>query len=339
MDHDLAASSRGIADAAPEALAPARAARTIGLLVLPGAQLMSLAALAAFQSANALGARPAYAIRLVSQEGGPVPTAAGFRLETEPFPEAPFDTLMVGAFAGPRTVPAGLAALVRRAAARARRVAATCTGAFVLAEAGLLDGLRATTHWRNASELQARYPAVRLERDRLYVGDGTVWTSAGMAASIDLALRLVEDDLGPETAREVARRMLLERRRSGGQPQLSRLLDLAPKTDRIERVLDYARRHLREDLTVARLAEAARLSPRQFSRAFRQALGQPPAKVVERLRVEAARAMLVEGRHSLDVIAAEVGFADRERMRRAFLRLYGQSPQALRRAGHPAETA
>ncbi|MGY2048120.1 GlxA family transcriptional regulator [Methylobacterium sp. JK268] len=313
--------------------------RTIGLVVAPRVQLMALAALAAFQAANTIAERHCYAIRVVSEAGGPVPTAAGFCIATEPFPEAPFDTLLVGAFAAPWEVSPGLAALVARQADHARRVAATCTGTFVLGAAGLLDGRRATTHWRNAADLQARHPAARIETDRLFLRDDTLWTSAGMAAGIDLALALIEEDLGPEAAREVARRMLLDRRRSGGQPQLSALLDLDPRPDRIRRVLDYAKRHLREDLTVARLAEAARLSPRQFSRAFRQAVGQPPAKVVERLRAEAARAMLVEGTESLGVIATEVGFADRERMRRAFLRLYDQAPQTLRRGDRAVEAA
>ncbi|MET0445173.1 MAG: helix-turn-helix domain-containing protein, partial [Pseudorhodoplanes sp.] len=209
----------------------------------------------------------------------------------------------------------------------------TCTGAFVLAEAGLLDGRRATTHWFYARELATRFPGIKVEEDRIFITDGPIWTSAGASAAIDLAIALVEQDLGVEIARAVARKLVVYHRRPGGQSQFSELLDLTPKSDRIQRALTYARRNLQTELSVKDLAKVASLSPRQFSRAFQAETGQPPAKVVERLRVEAARLMMEQSRHPIDVIARQTGFADRDRMRRAFLRAFGQPPQAIRRSG------
>ena len=169
--------------------------------------------------------------------------------------------------------------------------------------------------------------------DRIFIADGSVWTSAGMTAGIDLALAMVENDFGIELARSVARSLVVYHRRAGGQSQHSALLEMDAKTDRIQGVLTYARQNLRSTLSVEQLAAVAHLSPRQFSRAFAAETGQSPAKAVERLRVEAARLMLEESDHSVDVVAKETGFADRERMRRAFLRAFGQPPQAIRRGG------
>src|SRR5262249_35291087 len=160
--------------------------------------------------------------------------------------------------------------------------------AFVLAEAGLLDGRRATTHWYYARELQARFPTAKVEEDRIFIIDGGVWTSAGATAAIDLALAMVEQDLGAAVARRGARMLVVSPRRAGGQSQFSALLELEPKSDRIQGALTYAKRNLEKKLTVEALAEAAHLSPRQFSRAFRAETGQSPAKAIENLRVEAA---------------------------------------------------
>ena len=221
---------------------------------------------------------------------------------------------------------------IAEAGTESRRVAGVCTGAFALAEAGLLDGRAATTHWAHARRLQQLHPAVRVDEDRIFIADGPIWTSAGMTAGIDMTLALVEDDLGVEVARSVARRLVVYHRRPGGQSQFSTLLELEPRSDRIRRALIHAREHLTNPLTVDELAEAARLSPRQFSRLFREETGQSPAKAVERLRIETARSLLEEGRLSMDEVAREAGFADRDRMRRAFLRAYGQPPQSLRRS-------
>ena len=170
-----------------------------------------------------------------------------------------------------------------------------------------------------------------MEADRIFIIDGPVWTSAGMTAGIDLALAMVEQDLGADVARAVARQLVVYHRRAGGQSQFSALLELEPKSDRIQSALAYAKRNLDKKLTVGQLAEAAHLSPRQFSRAFRAETRQSPAKAVENLRLEAARLMMEQSRHPIDVIARQTGFADRDRMRRAFLRAFGQPPQVIRR--------
>ena len=173
---------------------------------------------------------------------------------------------------------------------------------------------------------------MKVEADRIFIADGPIWTSAGAAAVIDLALALVEQDLGAEVARTVARKMVVYHRRAGGQSQFSGLLDLEPKTDRIQRALTYARRNLHTPLSVPLLAKAANLSPRQFSRTFQAETGQSPAKAIERLRIEAARLMMEQSRHPMEVVARQTGFADRDRMRRAFVRAFGAPPQAIRRA-------
>jgi len=303
----------------------------IGLVVFPGFQVMGFAPVAAFEMANHELGKPAYRLTLLSEKGGPVRSSAGFCVETEAFDDRVFDTVMIGA--GSELAPAtpALMELVRRAMVTSRRVAAPCVGAFTLAEAGVLDGRRATTHWYFAKQFRQQFPAVTVEEDRIYIVDGPVWTSAGMTAAIDLALAMIEKDHGVEVARAVARKLVVYHRRTGGQSQFSALLELDAKSDRIQSALDYAKSHLRNILSVEELASAAHLSPRQFSRAFRAETGQSPAKAIEHLRVEAARLMMEEGRHSLDVIATETGFADRERMRRAFLRVLGQPPQSIRR--------
>jgi transcriptional regulator GlxA family with amidase domain len=167
--------------------------------------------------------------------------------------------------------------------------------------------------------------------DRIFINDGPIWTSAGMSAGIDLALALIEADLGQEVAQAVARKLVLYHRRAGGQSQFSALLELEPKSDRVQSALTYAKQNLHRALTVEDLAEAARLSPRQFSRVFHAETGQSPAKAIENLRVEAARLMMERSRHPIDVVADQTGFADRNRMRRAFLRAFGQPPQVIRR--------
>jgi transcriptional regulator GlxA family with amidase domain len=304
--------------------------RKIGFVITPGFQPMGFAVTSPFEIANQQAKSPVYDIHLVSEAGGLVRTSVGFQVLTENFAAAaPFDLLVIGASkeeASPETI-----AFVSQAQIHCRRIATTCHGAFVLAAAGILDGRRATTHWARAAELRARYPKVQVEEDRIFVADGPVWTSAGMTAGIDLALALVEEDLGPEAARVVARRLVLYHRRSGGQSQFSSLLDLQPRSDRIQTALKYAQHHLAERLSVDDLAEAARLSPRQFGRAFQAETGQTPAKAIESLRLEAARTLMEDTHHSLDVVAQLTGFGDRNRMRRAFLRAYRQAPLVIRR--------
>lgn len=314
--------------------------RRIGFILFPGVSVMSFAVVSVFEFANLHGEAPVYDVRLLSEHGGPVRTSMGMNLETEALSKADhFDTLLVAGGTEPETAGPELLDLLRAAPTRSRRVGAICTGAFMLAQAGLLDGRRATTHWAYSRDLKQRYPAVRLDDDRIFINDGSVWTSAGMTAGVDLALALIEEDLGAEAARAIARKLVVYHRRAGGQSQFSALLELAPKSDRIQTALDYARQNLRTPLSVEQLARAANLSPRQFSRAFNAETGQSPAKAVENLRVEAARTLMEQSRHPIEVVARETGFADPDRMRRAFLRAFGQPPQVLRRNARAQTTA
>lgn len=305
--------------------------RRITFVIYPGYSVMALATVSVFETANMLEGEAPYELRFVSEAGGSVRTSSGIRLETERFSDEAGDTLIVGGATSLEPSTPDMIEFVRTAARTHRRVAAICTGAFVLAEAGLLDRRRATTHWFYARELQERYPDAKIDEDRIFINDGPIWTSAGMAAGIDLALALVEKDLGAEGAKAVARKLVLYHRRGGGQSQFSTLLELAPKSDRIQMALAYARENLHTPLTVPQLAEAAHLSPRQFSRAFRAETGQSPAKAIENLRVEAARTLMEQSRHPIEIVAHQVGFSDRDHMRRAFLRSFGQPPQTLRR--------
>jgi transcriptional regulator GlxA family with amidase domain len=304
----------------------------IGFLLFPGFQIMSLAAVSAFEFTNLEIGEKVYDIHYLSETGGPIANSLGMIIETEAFGDPAFDTLIVAGAPDIKLPNEAEAKFIRAALPATRRLASICTGAFLLADAGILDGRRATTHWYLARELQSRYPAIRMEEDRIYIIDGSVWTSAGMTAGVDLALAMVEKDHGLEIARAVARKLVVYHRRAGGQSQFSALLELEPKSDRIQKALAHARSNLKATLSVEELAEAAHLSPRQFSRAFRAETGQSPAKAVENLRLEAARLMMEQGRHPIDTVAQETGFADRERMRRAFLRAFGQPPQAIRRA-------
>jgi transcriptional regulator GlxA family with amidase domain len=311
----------------------------IAFVVSPGFQIMSLTAMSVFEFANVAAVQPVYDVQLLSEHGGLVTNSLGFAMQTKAFGRMAFDTVIVGGGTGIEPVTSGVQAFLRKAAQRARRVASICTGAFALAESGLLDGRKATTHWMYAREMARRFPAIKVEDDRIHIVDGTIWTSAGMTAGLDLALALVEADRGEAVTREIARALVMYHRRAGGQSQFSTLLDVAPRSDRIQRALSHAKQHLKDALSVEELAEAAALSPRQFSRLFHAETGRTPAKAVEQLRLEAARLMMEEGRHPIEVIATETGFADRERMRRAFIRAFGQPPQAIRRGARQAAPA
>jgi transcriptional regulator GlxA family with amidase domain len=311
----------------------------IGYILSDGFQVMAIGTQAVFEIANLVAGETFYALENYAVGGGEVRSSLGMTLQTRRLTaRSSADTWMVAGEIDPllRPAPPELLRLLRLAAPRARRVAGLCTGGFVLAQAGLLDGRRATTHWAYAADLQQRHPTIRVEADRIFITDGPLWTSAGMTAGHDLALGLVEKDLGEEVARSVAHWLVMQQRRAGGQSQHSELLKLAPKTDRIQLALDHARRHLAGPLGVEQLAEAAHLSPRQFSRVFTAETGQSPAKAIEGLRLEAARLMVEQGRHPLEVIARETGFRDRRHMREAFLRGFGVPPQGLRRGAREA---
>jgi transcriptional regulator GlxA family with amidase domain len=305
----------------------------VGLILPQNFQLLNLAPLTVFELSEMTPNPPPYDIHLLSEGGGPLKASCGLVVDTEPFGNPAFDTIIVGAitsFVMPNPSTAKMLAFVREAASVSRRTASFCNGAFVLAEAGLLDGRRATTHWLQASRFRARFPKVNMEEDRIFVEDGPIWTSAGMTAGFDLVLAMVDRDMGHHAAQEVARLLVISQRRIGGQKQLTALLDLMPKSDRIERALTHVRLNLRSSLSIDELAAVASLSPRQFSRAFQAETGQSPAKAVEQLRLEAARFMMEEGRLSVSEVAQQAGFGDRERMRRAFVRTFGISAEAMR---------
>jgi transcriptional regulator GlxA family with amidase domain len=221
---------------------------------------------------------------------------------------------------------------LRKCAAEVRHLCSVCSGAFLLAAAGVLEGRRVTTHWRLAEELQKRYPRLKVEVDRIYVRDGSIWTSGGVSAGIDLALALIADDLGEDIARQVAQDMVVYYRRPGGQSQFSALAQLSGEESAFSSLLEWTRGHLSERLTVEQMADHMAMSPRNFSRAFARAIGVSPAKAVERLRMEAARERVENSQDPIEQVASATGFGDPERMRRAFIRAFGQPPQALRRA-------
>ena len=312
--------------------------RTIGILIFPDFQLLDAAGpIAAFEIASRGTTPPAYRLRMLAREPGPVASSSGAALCAEGFADpAALDTLIVAGGLGARAAGPETLAWLRAAAATARRVASVCTGAFLLAEAGLLDGRRATTHWQRAPLLARRYPAVKVEPDRIFVRDGKFWSSAGITAGIDLALALVAEDLGEEAAKRAAQFLVVYHRRPGGQSQFSALLEMGRPEGRFATLFGWLRERLAEELPVERLAAKAAMSPRNFARAFLAETGVTPAKAVERLRLDAARAEIEGGTAPIDRVAALVGFGDPERMRRAFLRAFGQPPQALRRAARAA---
>ncbi|CAD6554814.1 HTH-type transcriptional regulator CdhR [Paraburkholderia kirstenboschensis] len=306
----------------------------VGYLLSDGFQMMALATQTVFEYANIAAGDAFYQVENFAVAGGDVRSSLGMTVSARSLTtHSEIDTWILVGVNDPLTShpsPA-VVAFLHKASRRARRIGAICTGGFVAAEAGLLSERRATTHWAYAREMQKRFPDIRVEDDRIYIVDGPMWTSAGMTAGLDLALAMVEKDLGADVARSVAHKLVMHQHRSGGQSQHSEILDLAPKSDRIQNALNYARKNLSRALTVEELAEKVNLSPRQFSRVFTLETGQSPARAIEGLRLEAARLMIEKSRHPLDVIARETGFRDRRHMREAFMRGFGLPPQAVRR--------
>jgi transcriptional regulator GlxA family with amidase domain len=311
--------------------------RTIGVIVCPDFQLLDAAGpIAAFELAARDTRPPAYRLCVLAREAGPVVSSSGVVLLADGPAAARLDTLIVAGGRGAREIEPcrDTLALIRAVAAGARRVTSVCTGAFLLAAAGLLDGRRATTHWRRAPSLARQYPQIRVEPDRIFVRDGNIWTSAGITAGIDLALALIAEDLGEAAAKRTAQQLVVYHRRSGGQSQFSALLELDQPEGRFGALLGWARERLHEAMPVERLADRSAMSPRHFARAFAAETGVTPAKAIEHLRLEAARLKVEGGVEPIDRVAAVTGFGDPERMRRAFIRAFGQPPQALRRAAH-----
>jgi|SRR5215217_2185098 len=308
--------------------------RILGLLIFPDFQILDVAGpIAAFEIADRF-VPGSYEIRVLAKAGGLVASSSGVRMAAEALADAPrLDTLMISGGDGTRTPAICPETLdfVRCAARAARRTTSVCSGAYVLAQAGLLDGRRCTTHWSRTKDFVRRYPKARLEPDRIWVRDGDVWTSAGITAGIDLTLALIADDLGEDIGRKVAQQLVVYHRRPGGQSQFSALLEMETG-GRFDALLAWARENLREPLTVEDMAARAAMSERNFARAFAAETGFTPAKAIERLRVEAARALLDSQPLQVEDVALETGFGDAERMRRAFVRAFGQPPQALRRS-------
>jgi transcriptional regulator GlxA family with amidase domain len=249
------------------------------------------------------------------------------------------DTLVVPGGEGTREAfrDEALVSWIRRAAGRARRVTSVCTGAFLLAEAGLLDGRRATTHWSACSALRRRYPSITVEDDPIFVRDEHVWTSAGVTAGMDLALALVEEDAGKEAALAVARQLVLFVRRPGGQAQFSAQLSAdAAEREPLRELQAWIVDHLAEDLTVDALAQRAHMSPRNFARAFKREVGMTPAAYVERSRVERAQQALQTSEAPVALVARRCGFGTAGTLRRAFHRRAGVSPAEYRSRFRPA---
>jgi transcriptional regulator GlxA family with amidase domain len=307
--------------------------RMIGIIIHPGFQLLDVAGpAAAFELAEHY--QPgSYRLEMLAPSGGEVESSSGMRLSARPLSDArPLDTAVVSGGEIIRSMAAAQEIVAWLRQAKPRRTASVCTGAYLLAEAGLLDGRSATTHWWSTDDFARRYPKVKLDAERIFIQDGSVWTSAGISAGIDLALALIEDDLGPAIARRTAQQLVVHQRRPGGQSQFSGLVEFGGRSGRFVELIEWMRTKLAQPLTVERLAERAAMSPRNFARAFATETGITPAKAVERLRLEAARMAVETSNTPLDRIAEESGFGDAGRMRRAFMRSFGQPPQALRRA-------
>ncbi|TLY68058.1 MAG: GlxA family transcriptional regulator [Gammaproteobacteria bacterium] len=309
--------------------------RRVAFLIFPRFQLLDAAGpIAAFEIAGRI--RPgSYQLRVIAAVPGAVASSSGATLQASALGwPGSVDTLIVAGGNGTRSALdcRRTRRFIQSCARRARRVASVCSGSFLLAGAGLLDGRTATTHWSCSEEFRQRFPRVRLDPDCIFVREGQLWTSAGITAGIDLSLALIGEDLGEAVARRTAQHLVVYHRRPGGQSQFSALLEMEPSQGRFAALFDHLRTHLAAPLTVERLAARACMSPRHFARVFREQTGVTPAKAVERLRADAARAMLESGARSVQEVAEHCGFHDPERMRRAFLRLFGAPPSAMKRA-------
>jgi len=311
----------------------------IGILVFADFQLLDAAGpISVFENAARI-ARVRMPIKVVSATPGEVKSSSGVALLARGLKAASdAQTLLIAGGVGVDRAIKDKPTLsfVRAAARRGCRIASVCSGAYVLAEAGLLEGRRATTHWRRTAHFRSCYPNVKLEPDRIFVQDERIWSSAGISAGIDLALALVAEDFGDEIARATARQLVVYHRRAGGQSQFSSLLELKAPTGRFAELLGWARGHLDQPLTVEQLAGKAGMSARHFARAFVAETGMTPSKAIERLRIEVARQAVQSGSDAIEQVARSTGFGDPERMRRAFIRAFGQPPKALRRSARAA---
>lgn len=307
--------------------------RRVAFLIFDDFQLLDAAGpISAFEIAERY-APGTYESRVIARRAGAVRSSSGASMNAAGLGRAAgIDTLVIAGGNGTRAAAqdAALVRFVAKCGEESRRVASVCSGAYVLAATGLLDGRVATTHWTRTSDFARRFPRVKLEADRIYVKDGKYWSSAGITAGIDLSLALIAEDLGESIARQVAQQLVVYYRRPGGQSQFSALLELERADGRFAPLLDHVRSNLRARLSVQDLAAQACMSPRNFARAFLAETGTSPAKAVTRLRAETARAQIESGRASVQQVAKDCGFGDPERMRRAFVSLFGRAPSSLR---------
>jgi transcriptional regulator GlxA family with amidase domain len=316
----------------------APAAKVIEILAFADAQVLDVTGpLQVFASANSwaleAGMAAPYRVHVVARTS-PVLTNSGLALLAEPLPRAgaALDTLVVAGGSGVQRAieDAALIRWLAQRARRARRVVSICTGAFLLGAAGLLQGRRAATHWRACAELARRNPSTRVETNPIYVRDGSVWTSAGVTAGIDLSLALIEQDVGHRIAMAVARDLVVFLKRPGGQAQFSSVLALQSHDDTFDRLHAWMAEHLDHDLSVPRLADRASMSVRTFVRRYRAATGQSPARAVERLRVEAAQRLLAASDLSIKRVAQRCGFGTEETLRQSFQRQLAVAPRDFR---------
>jgi transcriptional regulator GlxA family with amidase domain len=306
----------------------------VSCLIFDGFVLLDMAGpITSFETVAQCGV-PGYSIEILAAADGNVMSSCGVTVGAKDFRRSRgSDILLVpgGINVQNMQYSAALLPFIRKVAKRNSRVASVCSGAFLLAEAGILAGKSAATHWREAPELARRYPSINVDAESLFVRDEKIWTSAGISSGIDLALAMIEEDYGFSIARSVAQILVVAVNRPGGQSQHSALLELVRKDNRFNEILVWARSHLSEPLDVEGLAERAALSVRHFTRAFTATIGIAPAKAIERLRLENARALIEAGARSLDQVARNSGFGNIDRMRRAFVRSFGVTPQAIRR--------
>ncbi|WP_095082580.1 GlxA family transcriptional regulator [Pseudomonas sp. Irchel s3h17] len=311
--------------------------KTIHVLAFANVQLLDVTGpLQVFASANDIavqrGLPPPYAPTVIAAGGGAVLSSAGLAMLAEPLPEQPSDTLIIaggwGIYAASQD--SGLVHWVRQQAAVSRRVASVCTGAFLLAASGWLDGRRVVTHWTRCEQLAQQYPRLRVEPNPIFINDGPVWTSAGVTAGIDLSLALVEADLGRAMALDVARQLVVFLKRPGGQSQFSVTLDLQRQGNRFDELHAWIAEHLTLDLGLSALALQAGMSERSFIRHYRADTGQTPARAIEQIRVETARRLLCDTVVPIKRIATQCGFGSEETLRRSFLRAMGVTPKAYR---------
>lgn len=313
--------------------------KIIHVLAFANVQVLDVTGpLQVFASANDLARQQGlplpYAVNVIAAQAEPVMTSAGLALVAEPLPgaETPCDTLVIaggwgvyGAAEDPQLV-----AWVRQKATQSRRMASVCTGAFLLAASGLLDGCRVATHWTRCEELARKYPRLQVEANPIFIQQGSLWTSAGVTAGIDLCLALVEQDLGRAVALDVARHLVVFLKRPGGQAQFSVTLSLQKGGSRFSELHAWMAEHLHLDLSIPTLAAACGMSERSFVRHYRADTGQTPARAVELLRVETARRQLADSAVAIKRIAAQCGFGSEETMRRSFIRALSITPQLYR---------